>query len=117
MVFRNVKWKRSGLIVAAMLGLSIVVATLLNSFASPSPNDVQSREKSIRALEQLRSKYAAINSVHLLADAKITLYGVNGTGTFEYWAEGDRYKIKCRTDKHLGFKTDMDVSYDGRRFH
>lgn len=116
MILRNIKWKRSGLVVA-VLALSITVATLLTSYASQKFNDAQSKEKSTRALEQLRVKYAAINSVHLLADAKITIYGVNGTGTFEYWAEGNRYKIKSHTDKHLGLKTDVDVAYDGNRFH
>jgi hypothetical protein len=116
MIFGNIGWKRAGVVVAA-LNLSIVVTTLLTSYASQNVNNAQSKEKSVRALDQLRGKYAAINSVHLIADAKISIYGVNGTGTFEYWAEDTRYKIKSHADKHLGFKTDVDVAYDGKRFH
>jgi hypothetical protein len=116
MIFGNIGWKRCGLAVAVMC-LSSAVAMLLTSYAAQNVNDSQSKEKSVQALDQLRGKYAAINSVHLVADAKVSIYGVNGTGTFEYWAEDKRYKIKSHTDKHLGFKTDVDVAYDGKRFH
>lgn len=71
-------------------------------------------------LEELRQRYATIRSVHIVADAQITLYGSNfrvGKGSYEYWAEGDRYKIKCRSDRHLGFLPDVDIAYDGKQFY
>lgn len=74
----------------------------------------------VERLEELRQKYAAIKSVHIVADAQIILYGQNfrvGAGSYEYWAEGDRYKIKCHSDKHLGLLPDVDLAYDGSRFY
>ncbi|MFZ0064107.1 MAG: hypothetical protein WAL47_18900, partial [Pyrinomonadaceae bacterium] len=101
---------------------SIVVwATTRNSrppvsFGGTSQTNTEYVEK----LEELRRGYTASKSVHIVADAQITLYGDNfrvGKGSYEYWAEGDRYKIRCHTDKHLGFLPDVDVAYDGRKFY
>jgi len=78
------------------------------------------KEKAIRQLERTRERYSAIKSVRLAADVKIAIYGKDfraGVGTYEYWAEGDRYRVKSRTDKHLGLKTDFDVAYNGKRFY
>jgi hypothetical protein len=80
----------------------------------------QNKAKSIEKLEGLRQKYATARSVHIAATARITLYGENfrtGTGSYEYWAEGDRYRTKCHTDSHLGFLPDVDVAYDGKQMY
>ncbi|MCA1564319.1 MAG: hypothetical protein LC803_01420 [Acidobacteria bacterium] len=82
--------------------------------------DDKEKERAVRSLERVREKYSALRSVHLAADVKMTVYGKDfraGSGTYEYWAEGDRYRIKSRTDKHLGLKTDFDVAYDGKRYY
>lgn len=99
--------------------LSALAAVLVLSVSSSSVQDAN-REKAARNLERLRGRYAAINSVHLAADVKIVIYDNPirvGNGSYEYWAEGERYRIKCLTDRHLGLKTDFDVAYDGRRFY
>ncbi len=80
----------------------------------------QTKTNYAEKLEEMRQRYAAIRSVHMIADAQITLYGENfriGKGSYEYWAEGDRYKIKCHSDKHLGFLSDVDIAYDGSQFY
>ncbi|MFN2453834.1 MAG: hypothetical protein ABR577_06395 [Pyrinomonadaceae bacterium] len=119
MAYRDILGKHSSMILAAVTILSVAAATVFILFTSADTKVKGNKDKSVRALEGLRAKYASINSVHLTADANIALFGSNfraGTGTFEYWAEGNRYRIKCHTDKHLGFKTDLDISYDGKRF-
>lgn len=80
----------------------------------------ETQTPAVEKLERLRQRYAAIKSVHIMAEARITLYGDNfrvGTGSYEYFAEGDRYKIECRTSKNLGFLPDVEVAYDGKRFY
>lgn len=80
----------------------------------------QTKTNYTEKLEEMRQRYAAIRSVHMVADAQITLYGENfriGKGSYEYWAEGDRYKIKCHSDKHLEFLPDVDIAYDGSQFY
>lgn len=70
-------------------------------------------------LENLRRPYAAIKSVHIKAEAQIALYGDNfrvGKGSYEYWAEANRYKVKCHTDERLGLLPDVDLAYNGQRF-
>ena len=76
--------------------------------------------KSARDLEDLRQKYSRVRSVHVIASAKIIIYQSprrEGIGSFEYWADGDRYRINCRTDLQLGLQTDTDLAYDGGRFY
>jgi hypothetical protein len=101
-----------------MVALSITAATIYGKLTSQKQNESKS-EKSASSLENLRRKYAEINSVHIAADAKIALYGSKftvGLGSFEYWAQGNRYRYSCRTDKSLKLATDLDVAYNGERF-
>ncbi len=80
----------------------------------------QTGTKAVEKLERIRQGYASAKSVHIAAVAKITLYGSNfrvGNGSYEYWAEGDRYRIKCHSDPQLGFLKDVDIAYDGKRFY
>lgn len=72
-----------------------------------------------RDLEELHQKYSRVRSVHMVATAKISIYEGSireGTGTFEYWAEGNRYRTSCRTDPSLELLSDIDMAYDGARF-
>jgi hypothetical protein len=92
------------------------------------PNKSRQRESSAandeltkpaRDLEELHQKYARVRSVHLIATAKISIYEDQireGTGTFEYWAEGNRYRTNCRTDPQLELLSDTDTAFDGGQF-
>jgi len=97
-----------------------VLSATLASAERTNIEDGQEKEKAVRNLERMREKYSAVRSVHLAAVFKMTIYGKDsrtGSGTYEYWAEGDRYRIKSLTGKHLGLKTDFDVAYDGKRYY
>ncbi|HLL69890.1 MAG TPA: hypothetical protein VK363_00570 [Pyrinomonadaceae bacterium] len=123
MIFDNISrtgWKRTGIVFSVVIALSATIATLIVLASSARIGTGADKEKAVRSLERMREKYVAVKSVHLVADVKLTLYGSDfrtGSGTFEYWAEGERYKIKSRTDKHLGLKSDSDAAYDGKRYY
>ena len=125
MLFGNLSdtgWKRTGMVFALLLAFSATIAVfiVLASNASTETGDDKGKEKAVRSLERVREKYSAVRSVHLVADFKMTIYGDDfrtGSGSYEYWAEGDRYRTKSRTDRHLGLKTDYDVAYDGKRYY
>lgn len=115
---RKIRWQLWAF-AAVLVVASIASATIYGALISLKQN-ASSNEKPLMALEKLRRKYAAIGSVHIIADAKITIYGEDsrvGFGTFEYWAQGDKYRIKCRTDPKLELNTDLDFGYNGERFH
>lgn len=117
MQYRKATWQVRVAVFLALVG-SVAVATgaLIIQEKQGAPHN----EKSLFALEDLRGKFASINSVHLVANATVVIYGENfatGHGSFEYWAEGDRnYRIKCITDKNLKLNTDLDIAYDGQHF-
>lgn len=120
MLKRYPKVTRAALGVAGVVLLCAAAATALVWNAQGRAGQGGERDKAVRGLERQREKYAAVKSVHLAADVKIALYGDDfraGSGSYEYWAEGDRYKIKCATDKNLGLKSDFDLAYDGKRFY
>jgi hypothetical protein len=76
--------------------------------------------KVARDLEDLRQRYSRVRSVHVYATAKIIIYEERireGAGSFEYWVDGDRYRINCRTDSQLALLNDTDLAYDGGRFY
>lgn len=115
-------WKRTGIVFTFVLTLSVTIAAFiaLASAERTQAGDNKGTERAVRSLERVREKYSAVRSVHLAADVKMTIYGDNfrtGGGTYEYWAEGDRYRIKSRTDKHLRLKSDSDIAYDGKRYY
>jgi hypothetical protein len=77
------------------------------------------KTKSTRDLEELHEKYARVQSVHMVATARISIYQgrrLEGAGRFEYWAEGDRYRITCHTDPKLELLSDTDTAYNGAQF-
>ncbi len=73
------------------------------------------------ALDALRQACRSMSSVHMLAEATLDLSSASaprriGKGSFEYWAEGDRYRLKCTTDPRLGLAQDLEYSFDGAEF-
>lgn len=72
------------------------------------------------SLARMRAQYESIESVHLLASANIFLANdpegteALGKGSFEYWAQADRYRMDCRTPPRLGLAPDVDVAFDGQ---
>lgn len=67
-----------------------------------------------RSLDDLVSRYGEVESVHLRATTHILFTQhpdgspTGGTGAFEYWADGSRYRIHCVTDDALGLMDDRD---------
>lgn len=126
MTTRKIRWVRITLLVLAVLLLSSATTFVIWPAIRNSGSTVylsganQTRTKALEKLERFRQGYATARSVHIAADAKIILYGANfrvGNGSYEYWADGDRYKIKCHTDTQLGFLKDVDIAYNGERFY
>lgn len=125
MIAKNVRWRRVAtrlvIVCTAVAAATVMVWAAKNSSRiAYQGNGKDTKTKSVEKLERLRQKYATLSSVHIVADVQITLYGPNsrsGTGTYEYWAQGDRYKMKCHTDDRLGLLKDRDVAYDGKRFY
>jgi hypothetical protein len=76
------------------------------------------------SLDRLREQYRGISSIHMQATAHVWRteeYGhpeKEGAGysQFEYWASGDRYRVRTATDPQLGLAPDMDVAFDGELF-
>ncbi|HEV2800089.1 MAG TPA: hypothetical protein VGW12_06320 [Pyrinomonadaceae bacterium] len=113
-------WKGARVAFVVVLLIATTAATLILLTVASRNSVGADREKAIRHLERIREKYSGIRSIHLTADVKIAIYGNDfraGGGTYEFWAENDRYRIRSRTDKHIGLKTDFDVAYDGKRFY
>lgn len=119
----NGKSHRIPLALLALIVCGAVVALLVwlpDRSKQPQASAADEKTKPARDLEELHQKYARVRSVHVRATAKITIYegGVReGTGTFEYWAEGDRYRTICHTDPQLQLLSDTDTAYDGSRFY
>ena len=126
MVFQNIRWG-IGTRVLVVLLISCLAATVIVWGATRSlrrnADQVKSddaKTRSVEKLERLRQKYADVRSVHIAAKATIYLYGANarsGSGSYEYWADGERYRIKCSTDPHLELFSDTEFAYDGQRFY
>lgn len=116
-MLQAIKWTLKYWVPASIIIATFAAATIYGELFSQRQNGLN-REKPLLALDRLKQKYATVSSLHLIANAKIALYGENfaaGSGTFEYWAQGDHYRVKCRTDKHLKLSTDLDVAYNGER--
>jgi len=120
----NGKSHRIFLALLALIVCGIVVTLLVwlpNRLKQLQPSAVDDgKGKSARDLEELHQKYARVRSVHMIATAKINIYEGQvreGTGTVEYWAEGNRYRSNCRTDPQLELLSDIDTAYDGSRFY
>jgi len=107
------------LTVCGVITLLVWLPTRSRQVEQASADD--EKTKSARAdLEALHQKYARVRSVHLIATAQISIYEDRvreGTGSFEYWAENNRYRTSCRTDPQLELLSDIDMGYDGGRFY
>lgn len=60
--------------------------------------------------------YDAVASVHMRAEVTISQKGVVGKASYEYWAEGDKYRIKCASDPSLGLMSDVEYAFNGEYF-
>jgi hypothetical protein len=101
-------------------GVTLLVLLPTKSKPVEQPATDQEKNKVARELEELHQKYARIRSVHILATVKISLYdgGLReGSGSFEYWADDNRYRIACHTDPQLELVGDLDEAYNGGRFY
>ena len=98
--------------------IAIVVGATSAYFVSEQDKGAD-KDEPVLVFENLRRQYASVRSVYLVAEAKIAVYGKHfavGRGTFEYWAEGNRYRIRCRSDKQLRLNSDVDIAYNGELF-
>lgn len=126
MVLENIRWSQSARVLV-LLSISCLTATVIVWGATRSSRrqadqakSDEAQTKAVQKLEGLRQKYAAVRSVHIAAKAIIHLDGANarsGSGSYEYWADGERYRIKCYTDPHLELVSDTEFAYDGKRFY
>jgi hypothetical protein len=125
MLVKNKRWKTARMAVLLLLVLCsatvvIVWAASKNSFHRLAQKTNEAKERSVEKLEVHRQRLARLRSIHMQASARIEIYGDNpksGTGSYEYWAAGKLYKIRCHTDPELGFAPDIDMAYDGKRFY
>src|SRR6185436_2937114 len=85
--------------------LSVGSATGITAVLFTHQRNVAKNERSVAALDSFRSRFALLNSVHIVAEANIVIYGEKfaaGRGSLEYWAQADgQYRTKCHTDGNL----------------
>jgi len=108
-----------GLRMILLLALPATAVALVLVVAGGGAQE-REKERAARSLGKLRERYAAVKTAHVSASVKLAVYGKEfraGTGTFEYWVEDERYRVRSRTDRQLGLKADFDVAYDGARFY
>ena len=101
-------------------GVTRLILLPTKSKAAEQPVTDLEKHKAARDLEELHQKYGRIRSVHITATAKITFYdgGLReGSGSFEFWADDNRYRTTCRTDPQLELFGDLDEAYNGGRFY
>ena len=76
--------------------------------------------KGVSPLEQLRSQYLSIKTVHLRAVAFVELEregSVAGWASLEYWGDGERFRLNGRSEPQLGLVGDMEFAYDEEAFY
>ncbi len=65
------------------------------------------------------NRYSRIHSVHLIAHATISMGAHDdypaqrGKGEVEFWADGERYRLRCVSPQYMGLAADVDVAFDG----
>ncbi len=108
---------------AIPVALSLIIA-LSGLCAAPlffSPS--LSAEETISPLLALRDAYRNLESIHFRAHFKMTLYDhlneteLAGTGSYEYWQEGERYRIHSSSERGMGLTNDFDILFDGYMFY
>ena len=115
---RHLRAATSSRSAAMLVSLVLMVALPVTTVAA---------EPAVEALNGLRDQYSPIRSLHLKASVLITIHrpgglGIGtggasvGSGTFEYWAEGNRYRIRSTSDPRLELTQDFDIAYDGTQF-
>ena len=99
----------------AVLGTGILCLSWTASARAPGSELVGPLDSLIR--------YSNIHSIHFIAHATIWLAPqgeqpqpvVRGTGEFEFWADADRYRVRCVTAPQLQLATDLEIAFDGER--
>lgn len=118
---------RVGWLLALCL-LSTQVYPLAGSQTSAAePGTAAATESFATLVGQMAEVFTSLRSIHLEASALITIERASavgeppepviGSGTFEYWAEGDKFRIRSTTDDRLGLASDREVAWDGRTFY
>jgi hypothetical protein len=77
-------------------------------------------------LRRLEQTYGKLTSVHLSSRFTMTIYRgedgevlgepVVGSGEFEYWAEGTKYRFRYEVDPQLELLASNEVAYDGQTY-
>jgi hypothetical protein len=106
-------------------------AVLLVTFlmATPLVGDSRRVDEDVEVdqfLRQLQSRYGNITSVHMRSRFTMTIFRneegellpepVVGSGEFEYWAEGTKYRFRYDTDSQLDLLSSNDVAYNGSTY-
>jgi len=72
------------------------------------------------SLRPLAAGFSMLQSFHFKANAIVQIYRdgqppLSGGASLEYWAQGDLFRVSCRTDKELGATGDIDLSWNGNQ--
>jgi hypothetical protein len=106
-------------IIASLLGVAFLMA-VQTGFAQTSSDTA----RAIQALENLRGLYEGLESAQFSATTK-TYLGENvsieraeivGSGSYDYHADFDKYRVDCSTESRLNLAEDALVAFDGRQF-
>ncbi len=78
--------------------------------------------KQAAPLRALQAQMAKIQSIHLRVSSRILILRPDnvaqpetaGSGSFEYWADGKKFRISSKSDASLPFMQDMDWAFNGQ---
>ncbi|MCP4654276.1 MAG: hypothetical protein GY856_02535 [bacterium] len=110
--------KRTATIGAAALLLFVGISIITSSIPAMS-----STKLVISPLLDLRDAYLNARSIHFKANFQISLYGgsagglIAGTGSYEYWSRGEKYRIHSSSERKLGLVNDFELLFDGDSFY
>lgn len=94
----------------------VALAAIALFLTWPALSGASSAQESLSLQQQL----AGVRSVHMRASFKLTTHGGarrSGTGTLEYWEEGERYRVTSKVDPGLGLAMDTDMAFDGQNLY
>lgn len=88
--------------------------------ANARPLVVPAPRSALVALDQVRDAFRGMGSLHVRAVAEVTIERpsgtVSGSGSFEYWELGAKYRIDNELGPTLGQHRGTTITYDGTRF-
>jgi hypothetical protein len=82
----------------------------------PAQGTREAAKLDVKKLEQVRDFYRTLSTVHLEAAVSFNFPDRVGTGTFEYWAKGAKYRLRATVDPRLGLASGLEAAYDGVRY-